>query len=65
MLKVNGWLILSAAVLVILGYPFALNWSDMKVTIRRRRGRCTTCGYDRRGLAAGAKCPECGTVPRK
>jgi hypothetical protein len=24
-------------------------------------GRCTKCGYDRRGLAADAKCPECGT----
>jgi hypothetical protein len=29
-----------------------------------RPGRCEKCGYDRRGLAAGASaCPECGTVP--
>ena len=21
---------------------------------------CTHCGYDRRGLAAGVACPECG-----
>jgi hypothetical protein len=27
--------------------------------IRRRRGRCGSCGYDTRGLPAGA-CPECG-----
>jgi hypothetical protein len=27
---------------------------------RRRRGRCPGCGYDRRGLAEGAACPECG-----
>lgn len=27
---------------------------------RRRRGACVACGYDRRGLAAGAVCPECG-----
>ena len=27
--------------------------------IRRRRGRCTACGYDRRGLT-GEPCPECG-----
>jgi len=25
--------------------------------------RCGVCGYDRSGLAADAKCPECGTVP--
>jgi hypothetical protein len=32
--------------------------------IRRHRvkaGVCPGCGYDRRGLAADAKCPECGT----
>jgi hypothetical protein len=32
---------------------------------RRRFGPqgCQKCGYDRRGLAADSKCPECGTVP--
>ncbi len=29
-------------------------------TVRRRRGRCAACGYDRGGLDAGAACPECG-----
>lgn len=28
--------------------------------LRKRGGRCVGCGYDRRGLAAGAACPECG-----
>jgi hypothetical protein len=28
--------------------------------IRRRKGRCASCGYDRAGLAEGAACPECG-----
>lgn len=41
--------------------PAALLW----YTDRRRFGpeRCSKCGYDRRGLAINAKCPECGTVP--
>ncbi len=29
--------------------------------LRRRRGRCTACGYDRRGLAADGACPERGS----
>ncbi|MFI4881408.1 MAG: hypothetical protein ACIAQU_02360 [Phycisphaerales bacterium JB064] len=29
-------------------------------TLRRRRGRCVGCGYDRDGLDPGAACPECG-----
>jgi hypothetical protein len=32
---------------------------------RHRIGRCTRCGYDRRGLATDGKCPECGTVSTK
>jgi hypothetical protein len=32
--------------------------------LRRRRGRCGACGYDRVGLAPGAACPECGAGVR-
>ena len=30
---------------------------------RRRVGLCRFCGYDMKGLAAGAGCPECGKAP--
>ncbi|HVU63895.1 MAG TPA: hypothetical protein VHC70_07955 [Phycisphaerales bacterium] len=30
----------------------------------RRMGKCGQCGYDLKGLAAGARCPECGALPR-
>jgi hypothetical protein len=41
--------------------PAAILWyADHR---RRRPGLCGSCGYDRAGLAADAKCPECGTVP--
>lgn len=33
--------------------------SRLRKLPRAREGFCA-CGYDRRGLAAGAKCPECG-----
>jgi hypothetical protein len=29
---------------------------------RRSRGLCDACGYDRRGIADGAACPECGAT---
>lgn len=35
----------------------------LRRTIRRRRGRCAACGYDRTSLATTARCPECGHVP--
>jgi hypothetical protein len=38
-------------------------WPALLALFRRRRGLCGSCGYDRRGLAADAKCPECRTVP--
>ncbi|MEQ9095994.1 MAG: hypothetical protein RIE32_06995 [Phycisphaerales bacterium] len=32
----------------------------LRRAVRRRRGRCAACGYDRGGLDPGAACPECG-----
>jgi hypothetical protein len=33
---------------------------DIRRRRRRRMNRCVKCGYDRAGIAADAKCPECG-----
>jgi hypothetical protein len=47
--------------LVLTALPAAALWY-----LARRRagpGRCRKCGYDRAGLEALSKCPECGTVP--
>jgi hypothetical protein len=40
---------------------FALPWASVAVrsAVRRQRGRCPACGYDRRG-SEGRPCPECG-----
>ena len=39
---------------------WAVRWTRERR--RRRRRRCVRCGYDRRGLSAGGRCPECGTA---
>jgi hypothetical protein len=49
------WGIFTAALLLpVLAVRFV-------VVLRRKPWRCPSCGYDRRGLAAAVKCPECGT----
>jgi hypothetical protein len=35
-------------------------WPDVRPWVRRRRGLCPSCGYERSGLEVGAACPECG-----
>jgi hypothetical protein len=61
----GGWLLLPAWLLV--GPPFAMVASLWTPVVARRLRRSSPfvccCGYDRHGLAADAKCPECGTVP--
>ena len=50
--------------LVIFAGAAGALWMPMIRQSRRgRAGRCVSCGYDRRSLAAEAKCPECGTLP--
>ena len=43
---------------VVLGMVECVAFARRRV--RRGRGRCPSCGYDRAGLAVGAACPECG-----
>ncbi len=43
----------------VLASPFFL-FARIKAVRRRRRGLCARCGYDRKGLADGTPCPECG-----
>lgn len=44
----------------LLGLLALNDWRRSRVI----RGGCGNCGYPRAGLAHGAPCPECGTVPR-
>jgi hypothetical protein len=43
---------------------FSGYWWRREYKVRRARshGACHGCGYDRRGILATAKCPECGAV---
>ncbi len=43
---------------VLLGVVEGVGFARRRV--RRGRGRCPSCDYDRAGLAEGAACPECG-----
>jgi hypothetical protein len=44
--------------LTVLGLPVLV--SGVRARRRAKAGSCPACGYDRRGLAPGAVCPECG-----
>jgi hypothetical protein len=52
--------------LMLVMVPSALWWYvDIREWRRRHGLLCRSCGYDRHGLAADAKCPECGTILTK
>lgn len=43
-----------------LAWRFRQHLQYTKEQRRTKRGRCRSCGYDRRGLAISLPCPECG-----
>ncbi|HYE62042.1 MAG TPA: hypothetical protein VD997_08595 [Phycisphaerales bacterium] len=51
-----------AAAAALLALDAAVVARVLRARRRRSQGRCA-CGYDRRGLAADAHCPECGLAP--
>lgn len=51
--------------LVSCGLAIPCWWPEIVAFRRRRAGHCHSCGYDRRGLAPDARCPECGAVASK
>lgn len=48
--------------LVLAGGASVLLWREERARRRVAATACASCGYDRRGLATGAPCPECGSV---
>ncbi len=45
---------------LVLYLMFVFTVGGAQRSVRRRKGRCTKCGYDLQG-SAGERCPECGT----
>jgi hypothetical protein len=45
---------------MLVGVAFMLGWAHHRSPASRPPWMCPNCGYDRRGLAAGSPCPECG-----
>jgi len=60
----NGWfdvaLLIGTFVLALAGYFYVIFRPEIRKWRRRRAGLCLGCGYDRRGTALDARCPECG-----
>jgi hypothetical protein len=57
------WLIATGGMAVLLVmWSYAVAWFSRRMLRPRPTWECPHCRYDRRGLAAGAACPECGRL---
>jgi hypothetical protein len=57
--------VLAIGPFVVVAAVALLLWGHERKERRSMTWLCAKCGYDRRGLATVAECPECGTVPTK
>ncbi|HZW06766.1 MAG TPA: hypothetical protein VFF65_06555, partial [Phycisphaerales bacterium] len=55
--------VLWPAPIVLAAAGWVLYGLGRRAAARAVEGRCRLCGYDRRGLAADGRCPECGAAP--
>lgn len=54
---------LLSALFLLPGAVLVIKSARARRVQRREPWACPTCDYDRRNLAPGAKCPECGAPP--
>jgi hypothetical protein len=56
--------VINSAAFAAMWWMILLAATGLTQASRRRRGRCTRCGYDLRG-SIEARCPECGTTSNR
>lgn len=61
----TAWFLCIPLWLVLLAFAAPAVWlwrRDRLHCLQAKSGLCPACGYDRRGLASGAPCPECSAA---
>jgi len=62
-LRAGHWVFATAFGILSLSIVLGFFRTRVRALIRRRGGKCPSCGYDLR--ATPRRCPECGAVPKK
>lgn len=57
-----GGLMVDSAVWGLAWVPVLVVPGMVRRRLRRKRGKCVACGYDRAALGPTARCPECGAA---